>query len=150
MDVVAADDRAARVLWNADGRIMRVRAPEDWTGDLGADEVPPALSVEDGWADLSLAVGSVSRRSPEAARHVLRELWRVTRPAGRMVVIDDFVRGGPPGSRTPLDINQFFHVLAEATGMGVALHSITSFRAQGDDIRRGAAVVAVRIGGRAR
>lgn len=148
LNVVAADERASQMLWNAGSRARRIVRPDAWSA-LDDDASLSTLPIRQCTADISVAVRSLTRRSPAEARRRINELWRVTRPAGRILVIDDFVRHeNRPDQRPPMDMTTFLELLALGTGTRVSLSSISSFRLPGDDVTRGGAVVAVRLGGR--
>ncbi|MGB3682862.1 MAG: class I SAM-dependent methyltransferase [Rubrobacteraceae bacterium] len=88
--------------------------------------------------DLSFSVNFI-RVQPDSVRKALvSEMWRVTRPGGRMIFLEDFVSGGLEGSGvSSLSVSGFVELVAEATAGRVMLDHVESLLYPGEDMVRG-------------
>ena len=112
---------------------------------LGEDSVLP---YGDESFDLSFSV-TVMHHNPTPTKHALiSEMWRVTRPGGRLMFLEDFVSGGWSTTSTvyPMSVNEFVGLLVEATAGQVVLEHVESIRYQHDDFTRGGLLSVSKLG----
>ena len=98
--------------------------------------------------DLAFTV-SVLRHNPTSAKRTLiSEMWRVTRPGGRLMFLEDFVsRGRTPGSTIyPMSIGAFVDLVLEATAGRVVLEHFEALRYPHDPFFRGGLLSLSKIG----
>ena len=102
---------------------------------LGEDSVLP---YGDESFDLSFSVTVMHHNPTPTRRTLISEMWRVTRPGGRLMFLEDFVGGGWPTMSTvyPMSVNEFVGLLLEATAGQVVLEHVESIRFQSDDFTR--------------
>ena len=96
-------------------------------------------------ADVVVAFGLLPGLAPGTRRDLVREMWRVARPTGRLMLVDDAVpkQAGDPDSSGCVALQR---LLLGATGRRVVLDRVHSHRYPGDAARRGAALAAVKTG----
>jgi SAM-dependent methyltransferase len=112
---------------------------------LGEDSVLP---YGDESFDLSFSV-TVMHHNPTLTKWALiSEMWRVTRPGGRLMFLEDFVSGGWSTTSTvyPMSVNEFVGLLVEATAGQVVLEHVESIRYQHDDFTRGGLLSVSKLG----
>lgn len=88
--------------------------------------------------DVSFSVNFM-RVQPDPARSTLvSEMWRVTRPGGRIIILDDFVTGGSGrAGASSLTVSRFVELVDEATAGRVVLDHVESLLYPGEDMFRG-------------
>ena len=120
--------------------------PEGRFDYLGPDLLFP---YEDESFDLVFSVGFVNRVSGPARKTLLSEMWRLTRPGGRLLFLESFVpkdQPGKPNNIRPISVNEFQDLILDATAGRVALEYVESLRYPDEDLRRGGLVSLLRLG----
>ncbi len=112
---------------------------------LGEDSVLP---YGDESFDLSFSVTVMHHNPTPTKRAMISEMWRVTRPGGRLMFLEDFVSGGWSTTSTvyPMSVNEFVGLLVEATAGQVVLEHVESIRYQHDDFTRGGLLSVSKLG----
>ncbi len=126
-------------------RFARADFPEGHFDLLGSELLFP---YEDDSFDLAFGVTVMHHYPLRAKRTLLSEMWRVTRPGGRLLFLEDFVFTRQPEKPTvyPMSIGEFENLIIEATAGQVVLEHVESLRYPGEDLRRGAVVSLRRLG----
>ena len=126
-------------------RFAQANFPEGHFDLLGSELLFP---YEDDSFDLAFGVTVMHHYPPRAKRTLLSEMWRVTRPGGRMLFLEDFVFTSQSEKPTvyPMSIGEFENLIIEATAGQVVLEHVESLRYPGEDLRRGAVVSLRRLG----
>jgi SAM-dependent methyltransferase len=114
--------------------------------DLLTEE--PVLPYGDESFDLSFSVTVMHHNPTPTKRALISEMWRVTRPGGRLMFLEDFVSGGWSTTSTvyPMSVNEFVGLLVEATAGQVVLEHVESIRYQHDDFTRGGLLSVSKLG----
>ena len=112
---------------------------------LGEDS---ALPYGDESFDLSFSVTVMHHNPTPTKQALISEMWRVTRPGGRLMFLEDFVSGGWSTTSTvyPMSVNEFVGLLVEATAGQVVLEHVESIRYQHDDFTRGGLLSVSKLG----
>jgi SAM-dependent methyltransferase len=112
---------------------------------LGEDGVLP---YSDESFDLSFSVTVMHHNPTPTKRALISEMWRVTRPGGRLIFLEDFVSGGWTTTSTvyPMSVKGFVGLLVEATAGQVVLEHVESIRYQHDDFTRGGLLSVSKLG----
>jgi SAM-dependent methyltransferase len=112
---------------------------------LGEESVLP---YGDESFDLSFSVTVIHHNPIPTKRALISEMWRVTRPGGRLMFLEDFVSGRWSTLSTvyPMSVNEFVELLVEATAGQVVLEHIESIRYQHDDFTRGGLLSVSKLG----
>jgi hypothetical protein len=79
---------------------------------------------------------------------LLSEMWRATRPGGRLLFLENFVfakRLEEPVVH-PMSVREFEDLILEATAGQVVLEHVESLRYPGEDLHRGAVISLLRLG----
>ena len=133
-----------------EGAVLAARAewPEATFGHLGPDLRFPH---EDETFDLVYAVGLMGRHPDPEKRRLFSEMWRVARPGGRLLFLEDFVatgEGAKPGSRPRyvLPVRSFVELLLVATDWQVVMEHVESLRYPDEVLTRGGIVAVSRLG----
>ena len=98
--------------------------------------------------DLAFTV-SVLRHNPTSAKRTLiSEMWRVTRPGGRLIFLEDFVskRRTPGSTIYPMSIGAFVDLVLEATAGRVVLEHFEALRYPHDPFFRGGLLSLSKVG----
>ena len=103
------------------------------------------LPYDDESFDMAFSVDVMHRNPTPARRALLSEMWRVTRPGGRMIFLDEFVSSRRPGVY-PMPVRKFVGLLLEATSGQVVLEHAESLRYPYDDLVRGGLLSLSRLG----
>jgi SAM-dependent methyltransferase len=131
----------------SEGMIAAARAnfPEASFERLGPDL---GLPYEDESFDLVFTVTVMHHNPTPAKRALLSEMWRVTRPGGRLLFLEDFVVGGWSERSTvyPMSVLEFVELLLEATAGQVVLEHVESVRYLHDDMTRGGLLAVTKLG----
>jgi SAM-dependent methyltransferase len=130
-----------------EGMVAAARAnfPERSFDQLGTDLLFP---YEDESFDLVFCVTVMHHNPTPAKRTVLSEMWRVAKPGGRLLFLEDFVTGGRSESSTvyPMSVLGFVELLLEATAGQVVLEHVESLRYPHDDVTRGGIITVSKLG----
>ena len=119
--------------------------PERRFDQLG-DE--PILPYGDESFDLAFCVTVMHHNPTPTKRALISEMWRVTRPGGRLMFLEDFVSGGWSRGPTvyPMSVSKFVELLVEATTGQVVLEHVESVRYPHDDLTRGGLLSVSKLG----
>jgi len=111
---------------------------------LSADLLFP---YEDESFDLVFAVAFMNHFPEPAKRTLLSEMWRVARPSGRLLFLEDFVVRKPqePASY-PISVTTFEDLVLDVTAGQVALEHVESLRYPDENLRRGGLISLRRLG----
>ena len=114
--------------------------------DLIGEE--PVLPYGDESFDLSFSVTVMHHNPTPTKRALISEMWRVTRPGGRLMFLEDFVSGEWSARSTvyPMSVTKFVELLVEATAGQVVLDHVESIRYQHDDFTRGGLLSVSKLG----
>lgn len=160
LDVLEVGARDGRWAWGFDpaqtrffgagadeGSVEAARAdsPDGRFELLGPDLLLP---YDDESFDLVFSVAFMHRHPVPAKRTLLSEMWRVTRPAGRLLFLEDFVveEGSSGSAPFPTSISQFVDLLTAATAGRVELEDVESFRYPREGPVRGGVLSLSRLG----
>lgn len=131
----------------SEGMVEAARAnfPEGRFDHLGDDMVFP---YEDESFDLVFSVTVLHHNPAPAKRALISEMWRVARPGGRLLFLEDFVAGGRTERSTvyPMSVTKFVDLLLEATNGQVLLEHVESLRYPHDAVVRGGVLAVSKLG----
>lgn len=126
--------------------VAREDFPEADFDRLGEDLLLP---YRDESFDLAFCVGVTHRNPAPSKRTLLSEMWRVTKPGGRLLFLEDFVtpRREREGSAVyPVSVLEFVELLLEATAWQAVLEHVESVRYPQDDFVRGGVLALSKLG----
>ncbi len=108
----------------------------------------PVLPYADESFDLAFSVTVMHHNPTPTKRALISEMWRVTRPGGRLMFLDDFVGAGWSTTSTvyPMSVMKFVELLVEATAGQVVLEHVESLRYPHDDFTRGGLLGVSKLG----
>lgn len=123
----------------------RTNFPDGRFDRLGDDMVFP---YDDESFDLVFSVTVLHHNPTPSKLALISEMWRVARPGGRLLFLEDFVSGGWMEKSTvyPMSVTKFVEVLLEATNGQVLLEHVESLRYPHDAVVRGGALAVSKIG----
>jgi demethylmenaquinone methyltransferase/2-methoxy-6-polyprenyl-1,4-benzoquinol methylase len=123
----------------------RANFPEVRFDRLGPDLLFP---YEDESFDLVFSVAVMHYNSAPAKRTLLSEMWRVCRPGGGILFLENFVFAGEPEepSLHPTSVTKFVDLLLEATAGQVVLEHAQSLRYPGEELHTGGLISLLRLG----
>ena len=123
----------------------RTNFPEGRFDHLGDDMVFP---YDDESFDLVFSVTVMHHNPTPAKLALISEMWRVARPGGKLLFLEDFVSGGWTEKSTvyPMSVTKFVGVLLEATNGQVLLEHVESLRYPHDAVVRGGALAVSKLG----
>ena len=123
----------------------RANFPEQRFDHLGSDLLFP---YEDESFDLVFSVTVMHHNPAPAKRTVLSEMWRVARPGGRLLFLENFVfaRGPEEPMIYPMSVEAFVDLILDATAERVVLDYVESLRHSGEDLRRMGLISLLRLG----
>ena len=130
---------------DADGDAVeaaREEFPEIRFDVLGGDLTLP---YDDESFDMTFSVGVMHRNPTPVRRALISEMWRVTRPGGRLIFLEEFVTDPRP-EVYPMPVRKFVGLLLEATSGQVVLEHVESLRYPYDDLVRGGLLSLSRLG----
>src|SRR5215211_6244842 len=114
------------------------------------DRLEPDLRFpcDDESFDLVFSVTVMHHNPTPAKRTLLSEMWRVARPGGRLLFLEDFVVGRWSEKSTvyPMSVLEFVGLLLEATAGRVVLEHVESLRYPHDDWVRGGIIAVSKLG----
>lgn len=112
---------------------------------LGEDLTFP---YEDEVFDLTFTVTVLHHNPTPAKKALVSEMWRVTKPGGRLMFLEDFVAGA--GSKTstvyPMSVLDFVDLVIRATAGRVTLEHVESLRYPRDDLVKAALLCLSKLG----
>ena len=127
-----------------------VEAARDNFPEANFDLLGPDLEFphEDESFDLAFAVTTLHHNPAPAKKLLLSEMWRVTKPGGRLMFLEDFVapKRTEGGAVYPVPVTEFVRLVMEATGGQVVLEYVESLRYPGDDFFRGGLISLSKLG----
>jgi hypothetical protein len=138
-------------------RFVGIDAREDLLGTARADFPEGRFDLlgssllfpyEDESFDLVFSVTVMHHNPAPAKRTLLSEMWRVTRPGGRLLFLEDFVftsRLKAPATY-PMSVTEFGDLILGATAGQVVLEHAESLRYPGEELRRGGLISLLRLG----
>jgi SAM-dependent methyltransferase len=123
----------------------RANFPECRFDRLGEESILP---YGDESFDLTFSVTVMHHNPTQTKRALIAEMWRVTRPGGRLMFLEDFVSGGWSTMSTvyPMSVLKFVELLVEATAGQVVLEHVESVRYQHDNFTRGGLLSVSKLG----
>ena len=112
---------------------------------LGDDLLFP---YEDEAFDLVFTVTVLHHNPTPAKEALLSEMWRVTKPGGRLMFLEDFVAGARSEGSTvyPMSVLKFVDLVLETTAGRVTLEHVESVRYPHDDLARGGLISLSKLG----
>lgn len=114
-------------------------------GDFEKLGPEPSIPRDSESFDLAFSTGSLGLYPDHEKRTLLSEMWRVTRPGGRLLFLEDFVSGEEAAPHvTP--VNDFVELLMEATSGQAVLEHVESIQYPGEDAVRGGVLMLSRLG----
>ncbi len=126
-------------------KAARANFPECRFNRLGAESILP---YGDESFDLAFSVTVMHHNPTPTKRALISEMWRVTRPGGRLMFLEDFVSGGWSTMSTvyPMSVLRFVELLVEATAGQVVLEHVESVRYPHDSFTRGGLLSVSKLG----
>lgn len=123
----------------------RVGFPEARFDRIGRNLLLP---YEDESFDLVFTVDVLHHNPPSNRRTMLSEMWRVARPGGRLMFLEDFVaeRRSPDSTIYPMPIKEFVDSIMEASVGRVTLEHVESLRYPRDDVVRAGLISLSKLG----
>ena len=134
-------------VYTADAAVEAVRRdfPEHTFAPAAKDH---KIAQSSGTFNLSFSVNFMQVQPDFARRVLVSEMWRVTRPGGSMIFVEDFVGGRPGGEDiSSMSISGFVELVVEATAGRVVLDHVESLLYPGEDMFRGALISLQKLGG---
>ncbi len=124
---------------------VRADFPEQRFDLLGPDLIFP---YEDQCFDLVFSVTVMHHNPATAKRTLLSEMWRVTRPGGRLLLLEDFVFPREPEEEVvyPMSVTELVDLVLDATAGQVVLDHAESLRYPGEEMHRGGLISLLRLG----
>ena len=106
------------------------------------------LPYDDEGFDLVFGVAVMQHNPPPARQALLSEMWRVARPAGRLLFLEDFVsvQHGQKSTTAPMSVSEFMDLILEETAGQVVLEYMESLRYPQDDLFRGGVISLLKLG----
>jgi SAM-dependent methyltransferase len=126
-------------------RTARANFPDQRFDRLGSDLLFP---YEDESFDLVFSVTVMHHNSAPAKRTLLSEMWRVARPGGRLLFLENvaFTRHPEKSAIYPISVTEFVDLILEATAGQVVLEHTESLWYPGEDLCRGGLISLIRHG----
>jgi SAM-dependent methyltransferase len=125
--------------------VARSNFPEASFDHLGDDLIFP---YEDETFDLVFTATVLHHNPTPAKRTLLSEMWRVAKPGGRLMFLEDFVAGAQSENSTvyPMSVLKFVDLVLETTSGQVTLEHVESIRYPHDDVVRGGLISLSKLG----
>jgi len=157
LEVGSGVGRWASSFHPANTRFVGIDAREDLLGEARAnfpdqrfDRLGPDLLLpyrEESF-DLVFSVTVMHLYSTSAKRTLLSEMWRVVRPGGWLLLLENFVFTGQSEKPTiyPMSVTEFANLIVDTTAEQVVLDHVESLQYPGEDLRRGGLISLMRLG----
>ena len=112
------------------------------------DGFEPGLLIphEDERFDLVFCVDVLRNHPLPEKKVILSEMWRVARPGGRLLFLEEFVSDRSEEGVYPTSVNAFVGLLLEATNGQVVLEHVETLRYPREDMTRSAVIAVSRLG----
>ena len=125
--------------------IARTNFPEGRFDLLGTELLFP---YEDEGFDLVFTATIMHQYPVPAKRTLLSEMWRVAKPGGHLLFLENFVFEKQPEEPAvhPMSVREFESLILDATAGQVVLDYVESLRYPGDDLRTGMVISLLRLG----
>jgi ubiquinone/menaquinone biosynthesis C-methylase UbiE len=157
LDVGAGAGRWSSSFDPTDTRYVGIDAREDMVGAARADFPERRFDLlgsdllfpyEDASFDLVFSVTIMHRYPAPAKRTLLSEMWRVTRPGGQLLCLENFVfpREREEAVNYPMSVTKFVDLVLDATAGQVVLEHAESLRYPGENLHRGGLISLLRLG----
>jgi ubiquinone/menaquinone biosynthesis C-methylase UbiE len=126
-------------------RIARINFPEGRFDLLGSELLFP---YEDESFDLIFTATIMHRYPVPAKRTLVSEMWRVARPGGQLLFLEDFVFEKQQEQQAvhAMSVSEFESLILDVTAGQVVLEHAESLRYPGEDLRTGMAISLLRLG----
>jgi SAM-dependent methyltransferase len=126
-------------------RIARINFPEGRFDLLGSDLLFP---YEDESFDLVFTATIMHQYPVPRKRTLLSEMWRVTKPGGQLLFLENFVFEKQPEQPAvhPMSVSEFESLMLDATAGQVVLDYVESLRYPDEDLRTGMVISLLRLG----
>ena len=123
----------------------RANFPEGRFDLLGSDLLFP---YKDESFDLVFSVTVMHHNPAPTKRTLLSEMWRVTRPGGQLLFLENFVFTRQPEKPViyPMSVTEFEELILDATAGQVVLEHVESVRYPDEDLCRGGLISLLRLG----
>jgi SAM-dependent methyltransferase len=125
--------------------IARTNFPEGRFDLLGTELLFP---YEDEGFDLVFTSIIMHQYPVPTKRTLLSEMWRVAKPGGHLLFLENFVFEKQPEEPAvhPMSVREFESLILDATAGQVVLDYVESLRYPGDDLRTGMVISLLRLG----
>ena len=126
-------------------RSARANFPDRRFDHLGSELLFP---YDDESFDLVFSVTFMNHNPAPAKRTLLSEMWRVARPGGRLLFLENFVFTGQPEKSAiyPTSVTEFVNLILDATVGQVVLEHVESLRYPHKDLFTGGLISLLRLG----
>jgi SAM-dependent methyltransferase len=126
-------------------RTARANFPDRRFDHLGSDLLFP---YDDESFDLVFSVTFMRHNPAPAKRTLLSEMWRVARPGGRLLFLENFVFMGQleKSAIYPTSVTEFVNLILDATVGQVVLEHVESLRYPHEDLFTGGLISLLRLG----
>jgi protein-L-isoaspartate O-methyltransferase len=123
----------------------RANFPDQRFDRLGSGLLFP---YEDESFDLVFSVTVMHHHPAPVKRTLLSEMWRVARPGGRLLFLENFVFMDQPEEPAiyPMSVTEFVDLILDATAGQVVLEHTESLRYPGEDLHTGGLISLSRLG----
>jgi len=127
-----------------------VRVAEANFPDYVFSKAPADLGLsfpEEGF-DLAFTVTVLQYNPPEVRSRLIAEMWRLVRPGGSLMFLEDFVaaRAVRDAAEYSMSVQDFPELILEATGGAVVLEHVEALRYPRDDFHRSGLITLTKLG----
>jgi SAM-dependent methyltransferase len=98
--------------------------------------------------DLAFTVAVMHHNTPSVKRKLISEMWRVTRPGGKLAFMEQFVAGSQSTTGTvyPMSVTEFIDICLDASNGRLTLEHVESIRYPYENVHKTGLLVFRRIG----